>query len=108
MGFLRTFTGDLSPRASGTEQERAAAGFLAAEFEKLSFGVLLQSFTVDLMLSKVRVGPQETAFDSFPMTLSARGEVSGPLVSVGRALESDLRAEGVQGKVALIERGGGG
>ena len=116
--FLEMFTRDLSPRASATEQEVAAAEFLLDELEALGYEVHLQEFEFEMPSSGVAlldgVGGEPTTVRSHPMTLSGTGEVSGVLVSVGKGLPEEVAlafAEGsgggpASGRIALIERGG--
>ena len=59
MAFLTQFTEDLSPRASGTAQERAAADFLVGQLESLGYEAWLQPFTVDVTESTVVIGPAD-------------------------------------------------
>ena len=115
--FLEMLTRDLSPRASATEQEVAAADLLLDKLEALGYEVHLQAFEFELPSSKVAlldgVGGEPTDVRSHPMTLSGTGEVSGVLVSVGKGLPQEVAlafAEGsgsgpASGRIALIERG---
>ena len=105
MAFLTMFTEDLSPRASGTDQERDAAEFLAGRFESLGYEARLQPFTVDLTESSVVAGTDGKELDSFHLTRSATGTTFGILVNVGKALSEDIPDEGLTGKIALIQRG---
>ena len=105
MAFLTLFTRDVSPRASGSEQERAAADFLVSQFEAMGYQTGLQPFNVDLLSSEVLVGTEAREFQNFPMQLSGRGRASGTLVNVFKALERDILPEGLDGKIALIQRG---
>ena len=105
MEFLEMFTRDLSPRASGTAQEKAAADFLAREFEAIGYQAELQPFTVDVESSEVVVGPEDQEVISLPLRLSVMGKASGILVHVGEALEGDIPPERLEGKIALIKRG---
>jgi len=115
--FLETFTRELSPRASATEQEVAAAEFLAAELESLGYEVKLQTFEFNMPSSEVTLqgGLDEapTTAPSHPLTLSGIGEASGVLVNVAKGLPEDVAsgfAESPTGDssrdvIALIERG---
>lgn len=107
--FLTTFTEDVSPRASGTEQERAAAEFLANEFKSLGYDVQLQSFMVETLSPEAMTltldSPEARDIQAIPMSLSGMGAESGVLVDVGRAFEEDIPADGLEGKIAFIERG---
>ncbi len=115
--FLESFTRDLSPRASATEQESAAAGFLAAELESLGYDVKLQKFEFDMPSSEVTLpggldGAPSTV-PSHPLTLSGIGESSGVLVNVGKGLPEEVAAAFAEistggsspDRIALIERG---
>ncbi|MCH8206777.1 MAG: M28 family peptidase [Chloroflexi bacterium] len=108
MTFLGTFTRDVSPRASATEQERAAAEFLKARFEALGYEAQLQPFEVEVRLARLSLtqqGSEESEMRGLRITRSALGEAAGPLVDVGGAFEGDLPAGGLEGKIALIQRG---
>ena len=105
MDFLTRFTEETSPRVSGTERELAAANLLAAEFEALGYVTELQPFSVDLDSSALIFGSDARAVQSFPLTLSAKGEESALLVDVGKAFTGDMPVDGLQGKIALIQRG---
>ena len=104
--FLTAFTQDLSPRESGTAQEKAAADFLAARFESLGYDVSLQPFKVDVASAEVLIGPEGQDFRSIPLTRSGQGSATGFLVDAGRAMEEDnISATELGGRIALIERG---
>ena len=103
--FLESFTRDASPRASGTDQERAAAEYLVQVFESLGYDTSLQPFTVDIESAALLVGPEATEFQSVAMTLSGIGRSSAVLVNAGRAFEEDVVPGSLDGKIALIQRG---
>ena len=105
MDFLTTFTQEASPRASGTDQERAAAEFLVEEFESIGLAAKLKPFKASVTASDVLVGPDAQEVRNFPMTLSGMGEASGLLVSVGKAFQDEIPPEGLEGKIAFIQRG---
>ena len=108
MNFLGTFTRDVSPRASATEQERAAAEFLKARFEDIGYETLLQPLEVEQVEARVSVSAGEPdAFDvrGFRISRSPIGEATGLLVDVGGAFEEDLPSGGLDGKIALVQRG---
>ena len=105
IGFLEAFTGGFSPRASATDQEKAAADFLLAEFESLGYDGELQMFTVEMPSSELRVGAEGHEIENLPLTLSGLGEESGALTAVGQAFVEELPSDGLRGRVALIERG---
>lgn len=108
MTFLETFTRDVSPRASATKQERAAAEFLKSRFEALGYETQLQPFTVESQLARLSLtqgGSEESEMSGLRITRSALGEAVGPLVDVGGAFEEDLLPGGLEGGIALIQRG---
>ena len=71
--LLTALTREVSPRASATDEEKAAADFLAADLQSLGFRAQLQPFTVTVQSSQVLVGPEPQEFQSFSMTLSGVG-----------------------------------
>lgn len=107
--FLETFTSEFSPRASGTDQELAAAEYLAGALESMGFAVVLQPFEVGIVSSDLRLEAPGAADlpepQNIPLTLSGLGQASGSLVHVGEAREGDLPAQDIQGKIALARRG---
>ncbi len=107
--FLTTLTEDLSPRASGTQQERDAADFLAAQYEALGYNVSLQPFKVRIRPPEIPMVtlllPEARDIEGVPIQRSGLGVASGLLVDVGRAFEEDIPPEGIEGKIALIQRG---
>jgi aminopeptidase YwaD len=100
---------DMGPRESATEQELAAAEYLASEFESMGYSVEVQPFTVELLsprLSAVTLDtPDAERIEAVPLANSATGDVSGPLVPVGLATREDLPPGGLRGKIALAKRG---
>jgi aminopeptidase YwaD len=109
MSFLEELTAEFSPRQSGTEQELAAAEFLASEFESLGFEASLEPFTVEQIQSNVELESSVVEVPSklrtLPLTKSIEASATGSVVSVGMAFSEDIPAEGLTGKIALIERG---
>ncbi len=107
--FLQTFTSELSPRESATDEELAAAEFLVSELEALGLEPDIQPFTVQVLDRAVPVlaieGEEQPDFGGIPLRLSAEGRVTGALVDVGLAFPEDVDAEQVRGKIALIGRG---
>ena len=107
--YLSELVRELGPRESATEQELKAAEYLMARFKELGYSPELQEFeqkshTASLTIN-VPQGTEGEAIRSSPLDGSVSGEVSGPLAFVGLAGAGDVPSEGVNGKVALIERG---
>ena len=110
METLTFLTNELSPRASGTEEEMAAAEYLRGEFAALGYDASIQPFEVQSISPYGRLltvdEPQELDIRAFPMWMTAAGVVTGQIADVGKALSDDIPNEGLAGKISLIERGG--
>ena len=109
LAYLTAFTDRFSPRESGTDEERAAAEFLAAEMRRLGYGVVEQPLTaaiIDWDIEPVSIiSPEPRALRSRPLGMSGAGDVIAPLAYAGKAFASDIPADGLAGRIALIERG---
>lgn len=110
LAYLTAFTERFSPRESGTDEERAAAEFLADEMRRLGYEVAEQPLTAALIDWDIEpvsiVAPEARALRSRPLEMSGSGDIAAPLAYAGKALQSDIPAEGLAGSIALIERGG--
>lgn len=108
----------MGPRASATDQEKAAADFLAREFAGMGYQVDFQPFTVETLSVEdsgltLKPPPPETpsaaaGLDDIQINLlsgTAEGEASGILTHVDRALPDDIPDQGLEGRIALIQRG---
>ncbi len=108
LDFLTAFTNDLSPRASGTDQESTAADFLAKLFEDLGYSTSVQEFSFEVPGASAALSAGEDEATEVPavrMYLSGLGEATGDLVHVDLALAEDMPDEGLAGKIALVRRG---
>ena len=109
MELLTKFTEDYSPRESGSDGERAAAEFIGAYLEELGYRIEFQPVEVDYIAWSEDfvslVGDDLPDLRAVPMAMTGLGDVIAPLVSVGRALEEDMPDDGLEGVIALIERG---
>ena len=107
--YLVELVEELGPRESATEQELAAAEYLAARLEGFGYTVELQPFTMEQLSGElsipVLVTPGPEKVEAIPLLRSATGEVSGMLVPVGLAQERDIPEGGLEDKIALAERG---
>ena len=107
MDYLRRLVEEVGPRASGTEEERAAADWLAEEFKKLGYRVQIQDFDYrsQVSFSRIDIHNDRSVF-GFRFPNSSEQAVSGPLVEVvGVGTESDFAAFDVTGAVAVVNRG---
>src|SRR5918999_3665471 len=111
LGYLTELVEELGPRESATQQERAAAEFLESQLTSLGYSVEAQPFTVERFSLEesglfVELGnPGAERIEAFPLSGSGAGEVSGELVPVGLARPQDIPEAGLEGKIALAERG---
>ena len=109
METLTYLTNEVSPRASGTVEEVAAAEYLRDEFAAMGYEASIQPFEVRSISPFGRLltvdEPQEMDIQAFPMWMTAAGVVTGQIVDVGKALSDEIPNEGLAGKIALIERG---
>ena len=110
METLTYLTNELSPRASGTVEEEAAAEYLRDEFAAMGYEASIQPFEVRSISPFGRLltvdAPEEMDIQAFPLWMTAAGVVTGQVVDVGKALADEIPSEGLAGKIALIERGG--
>ena len=107
--YLRELAEGLGSRESSTTEERAAADFLVTTFTGLGYSPTLQEFEETSLEALLTVdapaGWGEDAPGARPLTGSAPGAVSGLVEFVGPARVEDIPAAGLDGKIALIERG---
>jgi aminopeptidase YwaD len=111
--YVAALSETLGPRESATDQERAAAEYLASEFEGLGYSVKLQPFEVRRLsrdkssLVLQPPGPEKAPerVEVVPLAGSAAADASGVLVPVGLARSQDLPQSGLEGKIALAKRG---
>ena len=107
--FLVTLTEGYSPRASATAEEEEAADFLRRRFEAMGYHAEIQPFTIEPLSAEtphvLLHTPGDREIESFPMRLTGNGEASGLLADAGRARDGDLPEGGLEGRIAIIERG---
>ena len=109
-GILEELTADYSPRESVTDEEAKAARHLQARLDALGYETSLQQFdSVRLPQSSVELtsteGESPKSPKSMPIRYSVGGVATGAIADAGRAFEDDIPAEGLEGRIALIERG---
>ena len=107
--FLEHLTAEFSPRESATDEELAAAHFLRNELEDLGYDVYIQDFDATRPFAEVRLARVPDAdsdeIETLPIWGSIEGTGTGTLADAGKAFEEDIPDGGLDGKVALIERG---
>ncbi|MCY4577966.1 MAG: M28 family peptidase [Chloroflexi bacterium] len=109
MELLTRFTEEYSPRQSGSDGELAAAEYIKAHLEDLGYDAVFQPVEVEHIPWGGEfvslAGDGRPDLRAVPMSKTGFGDVSAPLVSVGRAFEDDIPEDGLDGVIALIERG---
>lgn len=107
---LQTLTRQYSPRESATDEELAAALHLRDRLIGLGYDTQIQDFPATQVRAGVEIQPaaaptRSLSPRSLPINLSAWGAVAGAIADAGHAFEGDMPAAGLDGRVALIERG---
>ncbi len=107
---LRTLTREYSPRESATDEELTAALHLRDRLIARGYDTWVQDFPVVQTRANVEIqtaaaGAAPDSLRSLPINLSAWGAVAGAIADAGHAFEGDMPAAGLDGRVALIERG---
>ena len=108
-GYLSELAEDIGPRESATAQEREAAEYLFAKLREMGYESELQDFTMEFLspegTSLTIDGSDPTEFAAAPLRLTAIGSGSGALIPIGLGFSGDLPPEGLEGRVALVQRG---
>ena len=107
LDYLTRLVEEIGPRATGTDEERAAAAWIAEEFERLGYEVEIQEFSYRAMASFSRIDLAENrSLYGFRFPNSGSGTATGPLVDVpGVGEETDFASVDVDGKIAIVDRG---
>ena len=109
-GILEELTAGYSPRESVTDEESKAARHLQARLDALGYKTSLQQFdSVRLPQSSVELSAAEgeapKPMKSLHVRYSVAGTATGAISDAGKAFADDLPADGLEGRIALIERG---
>ncbi len=104
--YLTELAVDVGVRTSGTDLEAEAADFLVDQLEELGYSPEVQEFSWDSPTASFSIlGVETETLDANTLGGTPDGEATAELVFVGLARPSDMPAEGLEGKIALIERG---
>ena len=106
--FIRRLTDEYSPRESASDEELRAARFLRGEMDAMGYDAEIRPFSfervrVETSFSRDGAPPESVA--SYRIALSGVGAVEGALADAGTGFADDIPPGGLDGKVALIERG---
>ncbi|MBI4302772.1 MAG: M28 family peptidase [Chloroflexi bacterium] len=98
-----------SPRYAGSPGEARSVAWLKEQYEKMGLAARTQDFPITLFSQeKPRVTvllPTERAVEGLPLSQSASAEASGELRNVNLGRKEDIPADGLKGRIALVERG---
>lgn len=105
LGHVRALT-EIGPRVAGSENEQAARDYLADELERYGYDVTIQPFPFDgSKYRPARVDAGAEPFAAIAFHGVAAGDVTGTLIDAGIGRPEEFPAGGLQGAIALIERG---
>jgi aminopeptidase YwaD len=100
---------DIGSRPAASDAERQAAQYISRQFSAYGYQTEVQQFTFEYYVDETAalevVTPTALSLNPRALRLSAGGEVTAELVAAGLGRPQDFPAEGLGGRVALIERG---
>ncbi|MYE31851.1 MAG: M20/M25/M40 family metallo-hydrolase [Chloroflexi bacterium] len=104
---MRALVEDIGIRTAGTEEEREAAAYIAAQLREAGYVVQLEEFETSYRgdhstLATVGEGP---SMQALALAGSRNGTASGPLVHAGLGSPEAFRDTDVDGAIALLDRG---
>ena len=105
--YLNHLAGELGPRASGTEQELAAADYLVGAFTQLGYDTRIQTFefTGAPSVSRLDIDADSPTY-GFRFPGSSPDGLTGTLVQIpGVGEQTDFDQVETEGKIALVDRG---
>ncbi len=108
-GYVETITTQYGQRDAATDGELATAEFIAGELKSFGYDPEINSFGLQVIddsepwLRVTSDGDRE--IDAIFMFRTGFGDVDNTLVHAGLGMEEDFPEDGIDGAVALIERG---
>jgi aminopeptidase YwaD len=100
---------DIGPRPAGSEAEIEAADYIADQLRSYGYVVEEQTFGFELEAGREAslhvTAPEPQDLKSSAFTGSATGHVEGKLVSAGLGRPEEFPPGGLQGGIALLQRG---
>ena len=107
--LVEFMTANYSPRESATGEELAAALHLRTRLDALGYDTRIQEFEgvthPSARVELVSAGDALKSPRAVPLGYSIDGVAAGAIANAGRALEGDIQSAGLDGRIALIERG---
>lgn len=103
---IRHLSVDIGPRPAGSEAERAAAAYLAAQLTEAGYDATIEEFTFASARDDSTVSFADGALiRALSMEGGARLEASGTAVHAGLGRPEDLAGADLAGKVVIFDRG---
>jgi Zn-dependent M28 family amino/carboxypeptidase len=103
---VRVLSVDIGPRVSGTSSEIVARDFLVDVLESYGYDVDIQEFAFDASLFRpVRVEIDGEAVLGIGLEGTAVATITAPVVAAGAGRPEDFPAGGLEGSIALMQRG---
>lgn len=104
---MRLLTVDIGIRSAGTEEERAAAEYIAAQLRDAGYVVALEEFETTFRgdHSTLAAGGEGPSMQALALAGSRNGTASGALVHAGLGSPEAFRDTDVDGAIALLDRG---
>jgi len=100
---------DIGSRPAGSEAERQAAEYISQQLTTYGYETQMQEFGWEYYVEEAPVlevvTPTSLSLNPSTLRLSASGEVTAELVSAGLGRPQDFPPEGLEGRIALVERG---
>jgi aminopeptidase YwaD len=100
---------DIGSRPAGSAAERQAAQYIARQFSAYGYETEVQEFTFEYYVEEAAplevVEPTPLSLNPAVLRLSAGGEVTAEVVLAGLGRPQDFPPDGLEGRIALIERG---
>ena len=104
---LRVLAVEIGERFAGTDAEREAAAYVAAQLEAAGYVVAIEEFDVRVPFdhAAVAVEGEGGPISAFPLGESESGEASGRLVFAGLGDSADFAGAEAEGAIVLLDRG---
>ena len=106
LAHIQKLATEIGPRVAGTDGERKAADYIAAQFSSYGYSVEKPEFTYSgdrFRSATLKVSGR--TFEAITMDGSAGGDVSAPAVFIGIADSAGLSGKNLGGKIAVADRG---
>lgn len=103
---VRQLTEAIGPRVAGTAEEIAARDYIKTTLESYGYDVTIQEFPFDgTRYRSARIDVGDQALPAIAFRGSPTGSARGTLIDAGIGRPEDFPPAGLQGAIALIERG---